>query len=233
MRNLRILLLCGLSLVAALHAAEPEVQVVEDIRQAVAAYLKSIIRQYHQNFDIEVAPLDSRLRLPRCDQRLTVFPLREAIPAGWISVGVECRGEHPWTIYVKANVRVLQQVAVLARPLPKGSVLDQGMVVLKSVDIAALRQGYFPSVDLVLGRRLKVSLPEGAVLTPQLLAGVKVVSKGDAVMIRVVEGGMDVRMGGHALMDGELGQRIRVRNDRSQRVVEGKVQGPGEVRVVF
>ncbi len=233
MRNLRILLLCGLTLVASLQAAELEVQAVEGIRQAIAAYLKSIIRQYHQNFDIDVAPLDSRLRLPRCDQPLTVFLLREEIPAGAVSVGVECRGRHPWTIYAKANVRVFQQVAVLARPLPKGSVLDQDMVVLKSVDTAGLRQGYFSNIDQVLGQRLKSSLPEGAVLTPQLLETVKIVSKGDAVMIRVIEGSLDVRMGGHALMDGGLGQRIRVLNDRSQRVVEGTVQGPGDVRVAF
>lgn len=229
----KLTLLCGLTLVAALQAAEPEAQAVEGIRQAIAAQLKSIIRQYHQNFDIEVAPLDSRLRLPRCDRPLTVFLLREAIPTGAVSVGVECRGVHPWTIYAKANVRVFQQVVVLARPLPKGTVLEQDMVVLKSVDTAALRQGYFPSVDQVLGRRLTGSLPEGAILTPQLLATVKMVSKGDAVMIRVIAGALDVRMGGHALMDGGLGQRIQVLNDRSQRVVEGTVQGPGEVRVAF
>ncbi|GAB4365224.1 MAG: hypothetical protein Kow0060_22580 [Methylohalobius crimeensis] len=52
-------------------------------------------------------------------------------------------------------------------------------------------------------------------------------------MIRARGGGLDVRMGGHALMDGGLGERIRVRNDRSQRVVEGVVRGPNEVRVVF
>lgn len=233
MRNLRNLMFCALTLVAASHAAEPQVQALEGIRQAVVENLKSIFRQHYRNFDIEVAPLDPRLRLPRCDRPLTVSPLREAVPVGAVSVGVECRGGHPWTIYVKAHVRVFQQVAVLSRPLPKGTVLEPGMVALEPVDISRLRQGYFPDTDRVLGKRLKTSLPEGAVLTPQLLGGVKMVSKGDAVMIRVVEGALDVRMGGHALMDGGQGQRIRVLNDRSQRVVEGIVQGPGEVLVAF
>lgn len=233
MRNLKILSVCGLLLGLDLAAAAMEIQAIASIQQAIVARLESIVRQYHQNFDIQVAPLDPRLRLPRCDQPLAIFPLRGAAPIGAVSVGVECQGAHPWTIYAKANVRVFQQVAVLARPLPKGAVLDQGAVVLESVDTAALRQGYFTSLEQVLGRRLKNSLPKGSVLLPQHLATTKVVSKGDAVTIRVSEGVLDVRMGGHALMDGGLGQRIRVRNDRSQRVVEGVVQGPGEVQVAF
>ncbi len=231
MKSLKVL--CGLSVAMALQAAEPEIQTVESIRQAIGAHLESIVRQHHQNFDIEVPPLDSRLHLPRCDQPLAVFLLREAIPAGAVSVGVECRGGHPWTIYAKANIRVFQPVAILARPLPKDTVLDQGMVTLKLTDIAALRQGYFVDIDSVLGQRLKGSLPAGAVLTPHLLESVNLVSKGDAVVLRVSAGALDVRMGGHALMDGKLGQKILVRNDRSQKVVEGVVQGPGEVQVAF
>ncbi|MFN3919497.1 MAG: flagellar basal body P-ring formation chaperone FlgA [Methylohalobius sp.] len=233
MRNLKVLSVFGLLLGLDLAVAAMEIQAIESIQQAIVAHLESIVRQHHQNFDIKLAPLDSRLRLPRCNQPLAIFPLSEAAPIGAVSVKVECQGAHPWTIYAKANVRVFQQVAVLARALPKGAVLDQGAVVLESVDIATLRQGYFASLEQVLGRRLKNSLPKGSVLIPQHLATTKVISKGDAVTIRVSEGGLDVRMGGHALMDGGLGQRIRVRNDRSQRVVEGVVQGPGEVQVAF
>ncbi|GAB6067185.1 hypothetical protein JCM13664_05030 [Methylothermus subterraneus] len=177
--------------------------------------------------------MDPRLRLPPCDRPLTVVPLHAAVPIGATSVGVECRGGHPWTIYAKANVQVFERVAVLAQALPKGTVLTRDTVVLELVDTGKLQQGYFGNAEAVLGQRLKNSLPKGTVLTPRHLAPVKVVNKGDAVIIRVNTGALEVRMGGHALMDGGLGQRIRVVNDRSQRVVEGIVQGPGEVQVAF
>ncbi|MCX8048206.1 MAG: flagellar basal body P-ring formation chaperone FlgA [Methylohalobius sp.] len=226
-------LFCVLALAGAVARAEPELQTTAEIRQTVVEKLESILRQHYQNFDIEVAPLDSRLRLPKCQHPLKVLPMREAVPIGAIAVGVECQGAHPWAIYIKANVRVFQEVAVLTRPLSKGTVLDESAVALKAVDVSRLKQGYFSNLEPVLGKRLHTSLPQGAVLAPSLLASTKVVSKGDQVVIRAVAGALDVRMGGHALADGGLGQKIRVVNDRSQRVIEGTVQGPGEVWVVF
>ncbi|MBN2702415.1 MAG: flagellar basal body P-ring formation protein FlgA [Methylothermaceae bacterium] len=228
-----ILVVCLLSLAVSLKAEERNQQSLESIRQAVASHLESIIRQEHRDFDIKVNSLDPRLRLTHCDQPLAISLLRDKTPVGAVSVGVACRGSHPWTIYVRANVRLFQKVAVLARSLAKGTVLEEAMVILKRTDIADLRGGYFSTTESALGKRLTRSLPAGAVLTRRELTSLKIVHKGDAVMIRARGGGLDVRMGGHALMDGGLGERIRVRNDRSQRVVEGVVRGPNEVRVVF
>jgi flagella basal body P-ring formation protein FlgA len=230
MRHFKLLLFCGWMWGTAWPVEE---QTVANIRQAIAGELESIVRRHYQNFDIEVAPLDPRLRLPPCDQPLAVTPLGGEIPLGAVAVEVKCQGKHAWTIYARANVRTFQQVARLARPLPKGTVLDQDMVVLEAADTAALRQGYFTNLDAVWGRRLKTSLPKGAVLHPQHLETVKMINKGDAVTIRVNAGALDVRMGGHALMDGELGQKIKVLNDSSQKVVEGIVSGASEVLVVF
>ena len=44
-------------------------------------------------------------------------------------------------------------------------------------------------------------------------------------------GKMEVKMNGMALSDASLGQRIRVKNSSSKRVVEGVVDAPGIVRV--
>lgn len=206
---------------------------LEDIRGRITTQLASMIQQESQDFDIEVAPLDPRLRLPECGRPLSVILLRGRPPVGAVSVGVRCRGKHPWTIYAKAHVRLFREVLILNRPLPKGAILDAGVTAMKRVDIASLRQGYFDSSDKVVGHILKRSLPAGSVLTPRLIDVAKVVHKGEAVTIRAQMGPLDVRMGGHALMDGELGQQIKVRNDRSQRIVEAVVAGPGDVKVHF
>ncbi|HEB78679.1 MAG TPA: flagellar basal body P-ring formation protein FlgA [Methylothermaceae bacterium] len=209
------------------------IQSLDEIRKAVATELASRIRQDHQNYDISVAPLDPRLRLPYCDQPLHVALPHRRLQAGWLSVQVRCGGSHPWVIYVKAKVRIYRQVAVLTQDLAKGTLLQPGHLALRQRDLGDLRRGYFTALDEVVGRRLRRSLPQGYALNPQALTDNKIVHRGEAVVIRARIGALDVRMGGHALMDGSQGQRIRVRNDRSKRVVEGIVRKPGEVWVTF
>ncbi len=217
---------------AAAVGATP-VQSLAAIGEAVTAQLSSIIRRDHRDFDVSVAPLDPRLRLPRCGRPLEAVPAHGALRPGWISVQVRCRGDHPWTVYVKARVSIYRRVAVLTGDLPRGTRLQPEHVILQRRDLADLRRGYFVAVDAVVGRRLRRSLPRGYVLTPQVLASDTIVHRGEAVVIRARIGALDVRMSGHALADGSEGQRIRVRNDRSKRIVEGIVRKPGEVWVTF
>ena len=209
------------------------VQSMEVVRQAISRYLVSNLQRQYRDFDVRVASLDSRLQLPECSNALSVTTLRDQVPVGDLALRVRCQGEHPWTIYARAHVSLFKRVLVTNRPLAKGTPLTSTMVALKRRDIATLRQGYIERPELVVGRYLKRSLPAGHVLTPALLAAAKVIRKGEAVVIRAQARGLDVRMGGHALMDGEQGQRIRVINDRSRRVVEAIVHGPGEVHVFF
>ncbi len=210
-----------------------ETQSLEQIRQAIEAYLVSILHQEYRDFDVAVASLDPRLKLPKCSKSLFIGTMRKDPPVGNVSLRVRCEGEHPWTIYAKAQVSLFKKVVVLTRPLPKGARLTADSVTLKRMDVAVLRQGYVDRPDQVVGRFLRRRLSPGQVLTPDLLAAAKVIRKGERVMIRALSRVLEVRMGGHALMDGEMGQRIRVRNDRSKRVVEAIVSGPGEVRVLF
>lgn len=208
-------------------------QSMEKVRQAITTYLVSNLQREYRDFDVRVASLDSRLQLPECSDALSVTTTRDKVPVGDLALRVRCQGEHPWTIYARAHVSLFKQVLVANRPLAKGTRLTSEVVAMKRRDIAMLRQGYIERPELVIGRYLKRSLPAGHVLTPPLLAAAKVIRKGEVVIIRAQARGLDVRMGGHALMDGELGQRIRVINDRSRRVVEGIVHGPGEVHVFF
>ncbi len=208
-------------------------QELADIRRAMVDYLSSKIRRQYQNFDIQVMALDSRLRLPACQSPLDIFPLRKTVKPGALSVGVRCHGEHPWTIYTKVVIKAFRPVVVLTRSLPRGAIVGVDAVALRRMDVGSLRQGFFPAPELVLGKQLKRPVPAGKVLNPALLTPAKVISKGDKVVIRANSSVLDVRMGGHALTGGAVGESIRVRNDRSNRIVEAVVQGPGLVIVPF
>ena len=68
-------------------------------------------------------------------------------------------------------------------------------------------------------------------MTPRVLEAPRLVRRGERVTITARADGIDVRMAGKALMDGTAGERIRVRNINSDRVIEATVASPGMVEV--
>jgi flagella basal body P-ring formation protein FlgA len=69
------------------------------------------------------------------------------------------------------------------------------------------------------------------VLTPAMLAAVPLVSRGQQVTLEAQTDGVHIRMGGEALAEAALGQRVRVKNLSSERVVEGVVRSDEVVEV--
>ena len=60
-----------------------------------------------------------------------------------------------------------------------------------------------------------------------------IVRRGDRVTLLAKSNAFEVRMEGEALMDASLGDRIRVKNLRSMRIIEGKLSDNGNTVVVY
>jgi flagella basal body P-ring formation protein FlgA len=180
---------------------------------------------------VELGRLDPRLRLPECGSPLQMFTNGDRPAAGAQSVGVRCAGERPWTLYVPARVAVFGPVAVIARPLARGATIQRQDMEIVRRDLAGLSHGYFDTPEAAIGKMAKQPLSAGQILQAKQVVSPKLVRRGEQVTLRVSADGFEVSVAGSALADGELGQRIRVRNERSQRVVEGEVVAAGAVRV--
>jgi flagella basal body P-ring formation protein FlgA len=86
---------------------------------------------------------------------------------------------------------------------------------------------------MVVGQQLRYSLAMGTALTPRSLKQQKIVQRGEQVILVAQAGSMEVRMNGMAMEDATLGDKIKVKNSSSNRVVEGVVQAPGVVQVTM
>jgi flagella basal body P-ring formation protein FlgA len=80
---------------------------------------------------------------------------------------------------------------------------------------------------------LKTPLIAGRMLTPQMLQADLAIRRGQTVTLAVNNSGVSIRMSGKALMDGALGQRIRVENTNSGRIVEGIVRSREHVEILM
>ncbi|NCE93270.1 flagellar basal body P-ring formation chaperone FlgA [Pseudomonas sp. L13] len=184
-------------------------------------------------YEIQVNPLDPRLRMPLCDKELTATLESPAQPIGRVTVKVRCEGASPWTVFVPAQVKLFRDVVVVARPLKRTGIIGYDDVALRERDISLINQGYLTSLDQAVGQKLTRPVVTDQVLTLVHLEQAEVIRKGDQVVISASSGGLNVRMPGEALSNGGMSEQIRVKNLNSNRVIKARVTAPGQVEVAL
>jgi flagella basal body P-ring formation protein FlgA len=122
---------------------------------------------------------------------------------------------------------------VLNQPISKDQIITEAQLDLQRQNLAGLRNGYYLKTDQVIGKQSKRALAGQTILNSYLILPALMIYKGDKVMIIASKGAMSVKMPGEALNDGREGRQIRVKNNRSKRIIRAKVVGPGEVLVQF
>jgi flagella basal body P-ring formation protein FlgA len=230
-----LILILGFSLSCILHvslvAAEP-IQSRESIRESARQFISRLAeREYHSQPEVKIGRLDARLMLTACPEPLQTFLPPGGRTLGNTTVGVRCAGVKPWTLYVPAEVTIFRQVVVTNRPLARGTTLTTADLRLAKRNLGKLRAGYLTDMSQALGNNIKRSLPIHTPLTASVLEAPHLIQRGEQVTLVSESSKVRVRVIAKALMDGALGDRIRVRNISSKQIVEGVVVSPGTVKV--
>ena len=120
---------------------------------------------------------------------------------------------------------------VASRFLTKGTVLAATDLRAERRDLSILTSGYETRPENLIGKRSRRALAAGIVISPQAVKTVPPIKEGETVTLVIRQGGMEITSSGVALSDAELGQRVRVRNETSKRVVEGTAAADHRVEV--
>ena len=204
---------------------------LQDIRDAAEAFVSRDLSGTDNTTRVQVGKLDPRLRLARCGSELQVSYQSHSAKMTNTTVRVSCSGPKAWSLYVPVTVKRFLNVVVLARPVAPGSIVNHDDVRLEELSVDGLVSGYFTHTDEVIGKQMRRSMRVGQAVTRLSVLAPKLVSRGERVIVLAGTGGVEVRVEGTALADGAVGDRLRVRNDRSQRIVEGTLGPDGTVRV--
>ena len=203
----------------------------QTIIDSVQHYLEQQLKHRSGRHDIKIGHLDSRLRLPACQEPLLVSQTSGHATIGKRNLMVRCKKQKkPWQIYVSAQVAEYQQVLVSHRYLPRNRAIRSEDLRHEEKNIATLHRGYFRNPEAIIGLIVKRPLRAGQVISENALRPPLLVKRGQKVTIIAKRQGLAVRMTGRALSDGALGTSIRVRNERSKRVIEGRVSAQGIVQ---
>jgi flagellar basal body P-ring formation protein FlgA len=209
----------------------------EDKFQALDA-IYAVVKEAIENnmhssseYEINVLPLDSQLKLAECTQPLEVVKNANMVKAGRVTIGVHCGGVKKWSVFVSAIIKVYESVIVLTRPVQRGEIIAHEYLSLERMDVSNTRGDFVTDFSQVENKEAARNLPSGAILGLKSIAEPPLVRRKDKVIISSGVSGFSVQMSGTALMDGVKGQVIRVKNESSGRIVSGTVIEAGMVLV--
>ncbi len=164
---------------------------------------------------------------------LKVAPLSDKPFRGPTLVRVEISQGHTMlrALTVTVDTRFYRPVVVTSRTVRRGGQLTPDMVELAERDITSLKHGYFTAYEELA--QLQVSRPIGAgdIVSRSHVKPIPLVHRGDEIVMSVVSRYMQLATFGLALQDGAEGERIRVKNKESGKILYGFVNEDGSVRI--
>ncbi len=203
---------------------------IKHIQSAAEQYiLDSVTPPTGGELHVEAANIDNRLKATDCPVPLQTSSTTIRNNRSNINVLVECPPDD-WKIYVPVRLSVAVPLITATRPLVRGQIIDQSDITSSFIELQRYRKDGFSSQDQLIGAKIKRNVRLGDVIERN---DVCVVCRNEKVTIKAGKGGMSIITQGTALQDGAYGEQIRVKNDKSQRIIEGTVTNIGEVTVSF
>ncbi|WP_017942005.1 MULTISPECIES: flagellar basal body P-ring formation chaperone FlgA [unclassified Thioalkalivibrio] len=221
-------------LALATAARAGEIHPVSEIREAAQAFLlQELEADRADDINIEIGQLDNRLRLAYCHDGLDARFPPGGRRDGNTAVHIQCAGPVTWQLYVPATVERYTQVLVASRTLPRQHTLTSGDLRFQRIETSRHAGSYHEDKSALIGQQTRRSIRPGQIIGTQHVTQREIVSRGQRVTILAENGSIAIRMQGEALENGTLGDRIRVKNTSSGRVVEGEIQPSGHIRVAL
>lgn len=181
------------------------------------------------NLSVNAANIDQRIKATDCPEPLATSASSTSSTRSNINVLVECPTDD-WKVYVPVRLSVSIPMVVSARPLARGEMISLSDVRITMIELQRFRKEGFSEPSQIVGAKLKRNVRLGDVVERNDIC---VVCRNEKVTIRAVKSGMTITTQGTSLQDGGTGDQVRVKNDKSQRIIEGIVTNAAEITVTF
>jgi flagella basal body P-ring formation protein FlgA len=220
-----------LLLVASLPVAAAEIQSLSSIRMQAEAFISQHPYESPYAPGFQLGNLDSRLRLKPCPEALAIDFSRRDVIQGNTALSIRCARKPGWKIHLPVRIDIYDDVLVTAKPLVKGQIIDESSVMHKKTNISRLNNGYFAKDAALAELQARRNLARGTVLSSKNLVPRLLVHSGQQVTLVLEFKGVQIKASGKALRSASRGERVKVRNNQSRKIVEGIVSGEAMVRV--
>lgn len=132
---------------------------------------------------------------------------------------------------VGGKAEIAMDVPVPARRVAAGEVLVESDLAFIPMPVARVADGIATNRDDLVGMEARRMLTAGRLIHRAAVGPPVVVLRNKPVVLRYVDGPLELEARGRALQDGGVGDLVKVVNTASSAVVTGMVTGPQAVRV--
>lgn len=173
--------------------------------------------------------VSNQYALPNCNNDWQ-YSLTRTLQAGRNGIEVSCDSPR-WKQNLAVQLHIYKEIAVLAKSANAGHKVNAADITFIRHDIGASSKDFYTKPSQVIGQQLKRSFRVGTLLTTDMLDAPLLIKRNDMVSIELIRPGIKIESKGVALENGQQGQRIRVRNIRSQRTITATVKEAGVVEI--
>ncbi len=188
--------------------------------------------------DVEIAnfsvrPLAMTLPAGGFDYRITQKPNDTRPGKKNVTATILQEGQEHGQVRMTGDLRLFGTVVSTLKKLNRNEIVGESDVAAKRQDISMLDAGLIHDPKEAVGKKLKTSLPAGAILYAQALDAPTLVHRGERVTIMATSQAIKITAPGEARNSGALGETIRVKNLTSRREIHARVTGVGLVEAEF
>jgi flagella basal body P-ring formation protein FlgA len=144
-----------------------------------------------------------------------------------------CPDQPGWRLQVATDMQLWLPVLVTTRVIDRGEAITAADVKRQEIDINKAPRGFYHHLTQITGMGAKRRIRANQLLSPTLIAQPLAIKRGDKIKIVATQDGISASMSGEALENGSKGEVIRVKNISSNKTIEAKVLGSGEVASIF
>lgn len=229
----RIFLLLSLVFPPSANTADNEqslsqAQVVETLRQYVlerSAWRPDQVEVVLRSFTPPKLP-DGRIEV------VVLKPTRGVTPGlRRFLVAVQVNGREEARLWIDSEVQVFENVVVTSQPLAHYEPVTVEKVRLERRNLGDLPLQPLTSLDTLTGRQASRPIEVNQVVTASMVELPRVIRRGSVVTLVYESSGLHVETPGRATEPGRVGDRIRVENPSSGKVLEGRILDDRRVRV--
>lgn len=224
-------ILATYSLLTASNLAHAQTYSLAELKSDVAKFLTN---EYSSKgrVQINVGNLDQRVRLHHCPQEPGMTIRDNTGTGGNISVQVQCKSAPGWSVHIPAQVSIYRELPVALRDLSRGEQISPADIHWETINISELRQTYHTDAQALIGQEVKRNIGQGLPFLTSSLDAPTLIRRGDVVDLQSRAGSIMVSTSGTAMSDGRMGQKIRIKNNQSDRIVTGTVVASGKVSIL-
>jgi len=178
---------------------------------------------------VEVSSIDPRVNIKPCLSELSAN-IPEFHNGRNVNIEISCSDSKPWRLYIPSRISIKSPIVVALSAIDKGSILSSDNIGVAYIDEKRIRGERMTNANVLLGAKSKRTLSMGTAITRKNIC---LVCKGDNVTIEAKSTAISIKTDGISMSNGHIGDKVKVKNERSGKMVNAKVSGLNKVEINF